>query len=220
MKGKVCQWQDEKGFGFIQPENGSDKLFFHISSVKTTAKRPEVGDIVLYDPTRDHQNRLRAKGVVIEGVSKTSGASAKTRHNKIEPPRKNAIDYISILVILGSLAALGFEFYHTRSIESSWAYGLPALVAFFILNRQRKPAEKDFSCARCKKISEFDSRTIQAWNNGFLRLYCGSCHRQWLDNKPRQERAPPRSNGGCLGALGVMILIPALGAAGLYQWLI
>jgi len=57
MKGKVCQWQDEKGFGFIQPENGSEKLFFHISSVKTTARRPEVGDSVLYDPTRDSQNR-------------------------------------------------------------------------------------------------------------------------------------------------------------------
>lgn len=220
MKGKICHWNDEKGFGFVQPDNGSDKLFFHISNVKTTARRPEVGDIVLYDPTRDHQNRLRANGLVIEGVSETSRASAKTRRKEIEPPRKNAIDYISIFIILGSLAALGFEFYHTRSIESSWAYGLPALLAFFILNRQRKPAEKDFSCARCKKISKFDSRTIQAWNNGYLRLYCGSCHRQWLDNRPRHERVPSRSNEGCLGALALMILIPALGAAGLYQWLI
>ena len=31
MKGKICQWKDEKGFGFIQPENGGEKLFFHIS---------------------------------------------------------------------------------------------------------------------------------------------------------------------------------------------
>ena len=219
MKGKVCQWQDEKGFGFIQPENGSDKLFFHISSVKTTARRPEVGDSVLYDPTRDSQNRLRAKGVVIEGVSRASETSAKSHHDKIQPPRRNAIDYISILVILAALITLGFAFYQTNSIESSWIYGVPAVVGFFILNRQRKPIQKSFNCARCRAVSEFDPRTIQAWNNGFLKLYCGSCHRQWLDNNPRQEKSQVRSNGGCLGVMAAMIIIPSIGGVGLYQWL-
>ena len=35
MKGKIEQWIDDKGFGFIKPDNGSGKMFFHISSVKT-----------------------------------------------------------------------------------------------------------------------------------------------------------------------------------------
>ncbi len=220
MKGKICQWKDEKGFGFIQPENGGEKLFFHISSVKTTARRPEVGDNVLYDPTRDSQNRLRAKGVVIEGATKASGTSAKSRHSKIEPPRKNAIDYVSILVILGSLIALGFAFFRTNSIESSWVFGVPAVVGFFILNRQRKPLEKNFTCARCNAVSAFDPRTVEAWNNGFLKLYCSSCHRQWLANNPRQERTQARSSGGCLGAFAVMMLLPALGGVAVYQWLV
>jgi cold shock CspA family protein len=218
MKGKICQWQDEKGFGFIQPENGSDKIFFHISSVKTTTRRPEVGDSVLYDQTRDSRNRLRAKGVVIDGVTKALETTAKSRHSAIKPPRKNVIDYISILVILASLAAIAFAFYYTKSIESSWAYGLPAVVGFFILIRQRKPVEKSFTCARCRATSEFDSRTIQAWNNGFLKLYCQGCHRQWLENNPRQKNTQTSRNGGCLGVLAAMILIPSLGAIGLYQW--
>lgn len=219
MRGKVCHWQDEKGFGFIQPESGSDKLFFHISSVKTTARRPEVGDSVLYDPTRDSQNRLRAKGVVIEGVSSGTGKSAESHQIEIEPPSKNAFDYISILVILGSLAAIGFAIYHTNSIERSWAYGVPAIVGLLILNRKRKPTQKHFTCARCRKVSKFGSRTIQAWNNGFLKLYCGTCHRHWLDNQARQQEFQTHGDRGCLGMLALIVLIPPLVGMSLYQWL-
>jgi cold shock CspA family protein len=61
MKGKVSLWKDDKGFGFIQPDDGSEKLFFHVSNVKTDARRPQVGDSVLYESTRDSQQRLKAK---------------------------------------------------------------------------------------------------------------------------------------------------------------
>jgi len=219
MKGKVCQWRDEKGFGFIQPENGTEKVFFHVSSVKTTARRPEVGDVVLYDTTRDAQNRLRAKAVVIENISNASVFKKQNRHAKIDPPRKNAIDYLSILIILASLPFAAFKFYVTNSIESSWFYAVPAVLAFFILSRQRKPAQKTFSCARCRKISEFDSRTIQAWNNGFVKLYCRDCHHKWLENRPKQEHIPNRNAGGCLGATVLLILVPTFCVAGIYQWL-
>jgi cold shock CspA family protein len=35
MKGKISQWNDEKGFGFILSEDGVQKVFFHISSSKS-----------------------------------------------------------------------------------------------------------------------------------------------------------------------------------------
>lgn len=220
MKGKVTQWKDDKGFGFIQPDDGSEKLFFHVSSVKTNARRPQVGDSVLYEPMRDSQQRLKAKGVVIEGVTKDSRSSAKKRPVRTEPPRKNAVDYLSILVVLVSLAAVGFEFYRTNAIESSWPFGVPALIAVFILNRQKKPKDKSFHCSRCRKVAEHDSRTIQAWNNGFIKLYCRACHLQWLKDNPRQEHAPMQSQGGgCLGVLALIVFMPALGGVGLYQWL-
>lgn len=32
--GKVKMFNEEKGFGFIRPEDGSDDVFFHVSSLK------------------------------------------------------------------------------------------------------------------------------------------------------------------------------------------
>ncbi len=220
MKGKIAQWKDDKGFGFIQPEDGSEKLFFHVSSVKTDTHRPQVGDSVRYEPMRDAQQRLKAKGVVIEGLTRSARTSQKKQPVQTELPKKTAFDYISILVVLGSLTAAGFEFYRTNVIESSWPFGIPAVIAFFILNRQKKPKDKSFYCSRCRKVVAHDARTIQAWNNGSIKLYCRACHIQWLKDNPRQEHASMQSQRrGCLGLLALMLAIPALGSMGLYHWL-
>lgn len=220
MKGKVSLWKDDKGYGFIQPDDGSEKLFFHVSSVKTDARRPQIGDSVIFESMRDSKQRLKARGVVIEGVARDSRSPKKYRQNRIAPPQKNAVDYISILVIFGSLAATGFEFYHSSAIESSWPFIIPGVIAFFILNRKKIPKDKSFNCARCHKIAEHDSRTIQAWNNGLVRLYCRTCHPQWLEDNPRQKHAQIQNRGsGCLGVMALMILIPALAGIYLYQWL-
>lgn len=220
MKGKVTQWKDDKGFGFIQPDDGSEKIFFHVSSVKTNARRPQVGDQVLYETMRDSQQRLKAKGVIIEGIQESSRTSSGGRPVRIEPPKKNALDYFLILVVLLSISASSFEFYRTNSIEISWPFIVPAVIAFFILSRQKKPKEKSFQCSRCRKVEEYDSRTIQAWNNGFVKLYCNACHLQWLKDNPRQDQGLMHSkSSGCLGMLALLMIMPVIGGIGLYQWL-
>jgi cold shock CspA family protein len=92
MRGKISHWRDDKGFGFILPEDGTEKLFFHISSVKTRGRRPRIGDSVLYESARDSQNRLQAKAVVIEGVIDQSASGARSMVSQTAPPKKNATE--------------------------------------------------------------------------------------------------------------------------------
>jgi cold shock CspA family protein len=222
MKGKISQWNDEKGFGFIVSDDGAEKVFFHISSLKPSSRRPQIGDNVVYESTLDAKQRLQTKAVVIEGLAVQATPQRKSQHILITPCRKNALDYLLILVLLGCLGKASWDFYQTRLLNEAMApYAIAAVVTFLVLNRQKKPKEKQFSCARCKAVSNFDSRTIHAWNNGFLKLYCNPCHQRWLRENPVQ---PTRSyavgsGSGCMVLLCVFTIVPVLAAVAVYQWM-
>ena len=47
--GTIKFWNDEKGYGFISPDNGGKDVFVHIKSFKKCSDRPEIGQVVSYD---------------------------------------------------------------------------------------------------------------------------------------------------------------------------
>ena len=79
MRGKVVSWNDDRGFGFIQPEDQSGEVFFHISAVRNAARRPQQGDAVEFDTTRDKGGRLKAAWVTLEGVAAPAQALRRPR---------------------------------------------------------------------------------------------------------------------------------------------
>jgi len=66
-KGKVISWDDDRGFGFIEPCLGGDKLFLHIKAFHNGGKRPEVGSLVVYTAAKDSQGRLQATKACFDG---------------------------------------------------------------------------------------------------------------------------------------------------------
>ena len=48
-KGTITQWNDKKGFGFITPEDGSEKVFIHANSLTRRQARPQISDVVTYE---------------------------------------------------------------------------------------------------------------------------------------------------------------------------
>lgn len=63
FKGKIAEWNDPRGFGFITPLEGRDRVFVHISAFPTESRRPDVGEFVSYELRHDEQGRPQALNV-------------------------------------------------------------------------------------------------------------------------------------------------------------
>ncbi len=78
LKGKLLRWDDEKGFGFIVPENNKPQVFIHISAIKNSARRPVVGDSILFRLAVDGNGKTKAVDANIVGVSEIRRKSSNS----------------------------------------------------------------------------------------------------------------------------------------------
>lgn len=220
MKGKIVSWKDAKGFGFISPEGKNEQIFFHISSVKKATRKPEVGDVVIFEVAKDSQGRPKATHVLLEGVSLSNSGNSKRIIT--EPIKKDALDYFSYFALAVLLAISLGLFIKTGAPESALVPGaIFLLVMFFISSRKKQPANKLFSCSKCRAVSSHDERTVLAWNRGLNRLYCKSCHQAWLREKPADSHSSySSSNSGCLGLLLVIASFPIVCIVGAITWFV
>ena len=78
-KGQLVKWNDDRGFGFIKPSEGKGEIFLHISEIRTTSRRPKIGDIVFYTLGTGKNGKTCAISVSIQGVSSTSASSSRNK---------------------------------------------------------------------------------------------------------------------------------------------
>lgn len=65
-KGKIIQWNDDKGFGFILPEDNSKHIFVHIKSFVDRKIRPSLNENVTYTVYIDNDDKYSAINVTRE----------------------------------------------------------------------------------------------------------------------------------------------------------
>ncbi|HEY2776019.1 MAG TPA: cold shock and DUF1294 domain-containing protein [Candidatus Binatia bacterium] len=65
--GRILKWNDERGFGFILPEDGGQTVFVHISGFRSSGRRPKEGDAVYFRIDREDR-RTKAVDVRIKGL--------------------------------------------------------------------------------------------------------------------------------------------------------
>ena len=62
QSGKIKHWNSDKGYGFIDVDNQSEDVFFHVSTVRLSQPISE-GQCVYFNSQRNEKNQLRATEV-------------------------------------------------------------------------------------------------------------------------------------------------------------
>ncbi|WP_312914579.1 DUF1294 domain-containing protein [Stutzerimonas kunmingensis] len=157
QRGTLKSWNDQKGFGFIRPEQGGEDVFAHISAVHGE-RRPLVGDRVLYVSGRDPQGRLRAEHLRLDApltldqpaIRQRPGSQRKPAEQQARPrataraagniqqlPLKLVLfGLLCLLPLAGSLLRLG-------AVLPLAIYAVASLLTFVLYWRDKHSALKD-----------------------------------------------------------------------------
>ncbi len=101
--GKVSEWNDDRGFGFIAPLDGKPaRVFFHVRDYRLDGRRPEVGELVKFSAQRQPDGKWRAQAVrrttPAARAAKTASRSAASPHRPSALPGVVALMAYALLL--------------------------------------------------------------------------------------------------------------------------
>jgi uncharacterized membrane protein YsdA (DUF1294 family)/cold shock CspA family protein len=122
-QGKITDWNDDKGFGFITPNGGSQRVFLHIKSFSNRQQRPVRNEIVTYELTHDAKERPQASSVAFVGRRATP-ASPSGRANAPIILTTAFLVFVAGSVFAGKLPIAVVWIYLAASLLAFVAYAL------------------------------------------------------------------------------------------------
>lgn len=75
-QGRISDWRDDKGFGFVTPNGGGQPAFVHIKSFIDRRRRPLGNELISYELVIDAKGRVQAERVAFVGDRPRSAGSA------------------------------------------------------------------------------------------------------------------------------------------------
>lgn len=196
-RGVLARWNEEKGFGFIQPEkNDAQDVFIHISVLKKMARKPKVGDSILYQKEVQNDGKIKAiiasiEEVAIVSSSPTSRSNSRnetdnSRYQDPHRPRNSSLNSIIPLLVIIAIGVFGYQKYQAFN-------EVPILTNDDIkqmpLNetRTQTPATPRFQCeagkTHCSHMSSCDEATFYIQHCPNTKMDGNGdgipCERQW-----------------------------------------
>ena len=108
--GKVAQWHDDKGFGFIQglDDARAARVFFHVRDYEQAGRRPEPGELVRFHLGKGEDGRLRAHRVRRAVQPKAKAAPRPGRHARSAASGRGPSWLVSFAVVALYVGALAW----------------------------------------------------------------------------------------------------------------
>jgi uncharacterized membrane protein YsdA (DUF1294 family)/cold shock CspA family protein len=136
-QGKITDWKDDKGFGFITPNDGGQRVFVHIKSFANQQQRPVGNEIVTYELAHDTKGRPQANSVALVGKRATA-ASPSGQATPLVFAKAPLILTAAFLVFVA-----GSVFAGMLPIAVVWIYLAASFVAFAAYALDKSAARND-----------------------------------------------------------------------------
>jgi uncharacterized membrane protein YsdA (DUF1294 family)/cold shock CspA family protein len=98
-KGRITEWHDERGFGFITPIAPGERVFVHIKSFANRTRRPVGNELVTYDVKTDPKGQLRGANVRFSGEA--------ARRPSVPGPGAGSLAFAATFLAVVSAAVIG-----------------------------------------------------------------------------------------------------------------
>jgi cold shock CspA family protein len=127
FEGKLTQWNDERGFGFVTPAQGGQAVFVHISVFPRDGQRPQLQEPLSFEIELDNKGKKRAVGVLrptgsSPGPSRSEPdqrrpASDQRRSALGRPARRTGSSFVKkiALLLLVTVGLYGYGQYSKRA---------------------------------------------------------------------------------------------------------
>ncbi|MBE0616047.1 MAG: cold shock and DUF1294 domain-containing protein [Burkholderiales bacterium] len=94
IDGTLKSWNDERGFGFIDPTQGGQEIFVHIKAFQVRTEKPHVGQRLSFEIEVNSDGKKRAKLVQQARIARVSG------RRRDSPAQWGAASYFAIPAFL------------------------------------------------------------------------------------------------------------------------
>lgn len=135
IEGRIKSWNDERGFGFIEPLLGGQEIFVHIKAFKGRQARPQVDQNVVFSIELDAQGKKRATLVEFSRPARRPAAAVQQRAAK-----RSSMSTVFVLIALGVLGA-GLAWGQAPRWAAGW-YGGVSLLCFLFYAADKSAAQK------------------------------------------------------------------------------
>ncbi|MEO6076072.1 MAG: cold shock domain-containing protein [Dokdonella sp.] len=104
--GTLTKWNDERGFGFILPSQGTAEIFVHISAFRRSDQRPQVNEVISFDTETSPDGKLRAIRVMRAGQG---NKSVRHPHATGNQNLVNIFKSVLVVVAVVTIGAVGYS---------------------------------------------------------------------------------------------------------------
>ena len=126
FQGKIKNWNDDKGFGFVEPNGGGQRAFVHIKAFITRARRPVTDDVITYELVREKDNRYKAEKIRFADAARSVNKRTKGENSNYFGAAVTLFFCVWLLfsTVMGKLSLIVGGFYLVLSLITFIAYAI------------------------------------------------------------------------------------------------